>query len=229
MIVAALLGLTLVAQKPDNCLGATSTAGSPYCFASTLVDGLSFMARAYRQEQDSIAAAVATGNIETTIRTLVYWTLERKRVGRRACKELGAFNKHADSLAVMLPGAFCAVVERMIAGDSTSLANRLADLDAPSRRAVTATATRDALLRQSSEEESRDFFAITAGFTHVLLDGSPSGRQRNLLRVTSEERAALLVDLRRIQVESENGGVFAQAAQVLLEWLSNPGWKSKPG
>jgi hypothetical protein len=70
---------------------------------------------------------------------------------------------------------------------------------------------------------------ITTGFTHVLLDTSPSGLERKLLRVTGPERSVILAQLRRMQTESAEGGVFAQAAKVLLEWLADPGWKSKPG
>lgn len=229
MVAATLLALAVLVQKPASCLGVVSTTDSPYCFAAALVDGLAFMARAYTHERDSLEAAVASANLETILRASVYWSLERKRVARRACHDLRAYTLHADSLSPMLPGAFCEVVEQMVYADSVSLADRIADLEGPSRTSVLGRATRDAVRRQAMEETSRNFFLIATGFTHVLLDTSRSGMEGRELRITAAERAALLARLRQIQTEAADGGVYAQAAKTLLDWLANPVWKSKPG
>src|SRR5687768_17301833 len=111
MGTAAALSLLLAIQIPAECATVRDLSPGPFCFFATFVDHLAFMANAYQQERDSVQAAGRSTDLEAGIRTIAYWGMERRRVARRACAELSAFEVRDDSTAALIKKGFCAVVE----------------------------------------------------------------------------------------------------------------------
>jgi hypothetical protein len=225
MGTVAALSLFLAFQIPAECATVRDLKPGPFCFFASFVDHLAFMANAYQQERDSVKAAGQSSDLEAGIRTIAYWNMERRRVARRACAELSAFEVGDDSTAALITEGFCTVVEGMARGDSIAFAIALANLQEPNRESVGDRATRAAAHRQRAEELNRSLLTVSLFFTHLIVRTDPTTGRIGILALRPNQRRWLRTHLDSIAPKGSDAGIFGQVANTLAEWLADPKWK----
>jgi hypothetical protein len=219
--------LSIPVQAPPECAGARELTKGPFCYFATFVVHLEFVAGAFRQEDDSIAAVVRDprSSADDILRTIFYWNLERRRVSLRTCAELSSFDVSTDSLAAEATEAVCAVLRGMVVHDSIGLANRILDLEQPDALSASSRAMRDAASRQKGESLNRSFVIASQFFTWLVVREDPATNRMGRLLLTVPQRAWLVARLRKIALPGQRAGVFGQSADMLAKWLDRADWK----
>ncbi len=226
MIFTSLLGALALLQVPTKCALEKDATQGPFCFAATFTEGLHILAQGKRDSQDSIIAAGTTFDLQRLLTVATYWRLERARLAREFCEDLGSFKwLPTDTAGNALAGEICAPLDRMSRLDSLTLTGQIEDLENPQALSLSQRADRDARFTQQNEALSRLFVVSSLGVTFAITTTDPHDSSHTALDLTREQHRWLLASLRRGAVVGDKGGVFSQTAAQLLSWLQAPEWR----